>query len=103
MPHLWLRSIPAQWLNRVLEKVWPYYDEAVCKMVKARVLGWSAFVFVPECGSGWLLLRPASDLASAPSSVHRERTRSRSPARCAIRLMTRRRFHAWRCRSKWSR
>lgn len=27
---------PAQWLNRVLEKVWPYYDEAVCKTVKVR-------------------------------------------------------------------
>ena len=28
-----------QWLNRVVTKVWPYYDEAVCKMVKVRIVG----------------------------------------------------------------
>ncbi|KAL4424271.1 hypothetical protein ABPG75_001572 [Micractinium tetrahymenae] len=26
-----------EWLNRILEKVWPYYDEAICKLVKEQV------------------------------------------------------------------
>ena len=26
-----------QWLNKILEKAWPYYDEAVCKQVKEQV------------------------------------------------------------------
>lgn len=26
-----------EWLNRILEKTWPYYDEAICKTIKEQV------------------------------------------------------------------
>lgn len=52
---------PPQWLNRVLEKAWPYYDEAICKMVKVRLpafrLWWRALVEAAHAGVQDLLAR----------------------------------------------
>lgn len=41
-----------QWLNGILEKVWPYYDAAICAAIKVGAL------CTPSCTSAHLASRP---------------------------------------------
>lgn len=41
-----------QWVNKVLLEMWPFYDYAVCEMLKVRdiILAVHVFGYPPHCG-----------------------------------------------------
>ena len=82
----------AQWLNRILEKAWPYYDEAICKMVKVRCKPGTARVAQWGSGApssqhpvlrGWPVVVGAAACGGSPFCCRRSRRLLSRPLACA--------------------